>query len=357
MGAHSEVTPEERKRYVAAIQAKHMRVCDVMLEAGVTRNTVAAWIDRYGEDLRRHGFARDFSAPAIPSSDRTAEEILAAKKVKLERVRSHYEAKRLLNVNIHLDGPVAFAFLGDPHLDDDGCDIVAFERDVDLIDQTEGMFAFVVGDWCNTWIGRFMAFYANQITTRSEGWVLAEWAFTKLQRKMIGNIAGNHDAWAGSEDPLAWLSHLKGLSYIHHGARMKLNLPDGSHIMLNLAHDFPGHSQWNPVHGHAKKQWKWDDDLLVCGHKHNTAIGMVPSVRDSRPCWMIRCDSYKVFDDYPGKLGIDETQVAPCVVAVIDPEATTAGRITIFLDPAEAANYLTYKRQLWNQRKTRLKRR
>lgn len=60
---------------------------------------------------------------------------------------------------------------------------------------------------------------------------------------------------------------------------------------------------------------------------------------------MIRCDSYKVYDDYPSKLGIDESFVAPCPVTIINPLTDDpAKRIKVFLDTHEGADYLTWLR-------------
>jgi hypothetical protein len=94
----------------------------------------------------------EFTVPALPEDDISAEEIVAAKKKHFEVLRKHNDAVKLIKVKVNIDGPVGILHFGDPHLDDDGCDIAAIERHSDLTRSTEGLFGANVGDTTNNWM-------------------------------------------------------------------------------------------------------------------------------------------------------------------------------------------------------------
>lgn len=311
-------------------------------QIGVHRSTVDKYIKL--ENIKNKSQDAAFVLSDVESADRTPEEIIEAKIKKFNRVRRHYESKGLQQVKINIDGPIGIAHFGDPHLDDDGCDIEMFERHMRIVRDTEGLFAGNIGDLTNNWVGRLAAKYADQTTTQSEAWSLIEWMMQYMPWLYI--IAGNHDVWSGSHDPVSWIARHLDQPYIPHGVRLNLSFPKGSDCILHIAHNFPGHSQWNTNHGATKKAWKYpEDEILVCGHLHHTGYAVHPHPVSGKLQHLIRCDSYKIYDDYPTKLGIDESFVAPCPITVIDPRTENpAKRIKVFFNTTEGAEYLTWLR-------------
>jgi hypothetical protein len=90
-----------------------------------------------------------------------------------------------------MDGPVALAGFGDPHIDDPGCAWGDLERDVRICRDTPGIMAVNVGDSTNNWVGRLMRLYADQEVTSKQALTLIEWLMTALP--WLVDQTGNHD--------------------------------------------------------------------------------------------------------------------------------------------------------------------
>jgi len=117
-----------------------------------------------------------------------------------------------------------------------------------------------------------------------------------------------------------------------------------------VAHDYTGHSQFNPVHGGMKKAARWADDIFVHGHKHNTGMGIVIDPKTQKICHVIRMDSYKRFDDYPKKLGIDDTFMSPCVLTIINPYAKNArDKVIVSLSMRQGTEIFKDMRRRWKK--------
>lgn len=326
------------------------RCTHVALDTGIPRSTLKTRVKLAGEKSNLYKDAT-FSIAELPDESRSVEEILEMRKTVWKRKKAYDDAHKLVDVAVHLDGPIAIATFGDPHLDDDGTDIELFQKHMDIVASTEGMWAINIGDLTNNWVGRLVAQHANQSTTAAEGWKLAEWVMGYIPWLVL--IGGNHDTWSGDRDPLKFITKNLGNPYVNHGVRLRLNFPNGRKMVINASHDFSGHSMWNPVHGGMRKAQRWADDLYVCGHRHHTGIGAVVSPIDNKLSLVIRADSYKVFDDYPKKLGIDETYLSPCPVVIFNPDAQSErDKMLLCLDPDQAASILTHLRAEYKKKQT-----
>ena len=286
-----------------------------------------------------------FSAAARPSATPDAGELLARRKAEFARVDAAYESRKLVGVRVKLDGPIGIAHFGDPHVDDPGTNIGLLERHIDVVRRTEGMFAANVGDLQNLWVGRLARLYGEQSTSARESWTLTEWLVGSLEWLYL--IAGNHDMWAGSGNPLEWMIRTQPGVIEPHGARLSLRFPNGREVRINARHDFRGHSMWNTVHGAAKAaQMGWRDHILTCGHTHTAGYQPVKCPATGMISHAIRVASYKTHDRYASQLGLPDQNITENVVTVIDPDATHERRlVTVFLDPEEGAEFLTWKRK------------
>ena len=67
----------------------------------------------------------------------------------------------------------------------------------------------------------------------------------------------------------------------------------------------------------------------------------------------VRAGSYKTYDRYAEEKGLPNQTFTVCPVAIIDPEQPddSAQCVTIHFDPAEAADYLTWKRKKWARKR------
>ena len=280
----------------------------------------------------------------LPSILPTAEELLERRKAEFRRVDEAKRARKLIDIAVKIDGPIGIAHFGDPHVDDPGTNIGLLERHVAIVNRTEGLFGANVGDQQNLWIGRLARLYGEQSTSAAESWVLTEWLINSVQWLYL--IAGNHDLWAGSGDPLGFIMRSQPGVYEAHGARLNLRFPNGRACTVNARHDFSGHSMWNTAHGPAKAvQMGWRDNILTCGHKHTAGYNPIICPASGVVSHAIRVASYKTHDRYADEKGLPDQNFSECVVTIIDPAARDERHlVTVFLNAEEGAEFLTWKR-------------
>lgn len=318
---------------------------------GVDRTTFIARLHR----CKAAGLIKDetertekpFEIAELPSDTPSAEELRERIKKGFERKKAAEEARRLVPIKIKIDGPIGITHFGDPHVDDDGCDMARLERDVATVNKTEGMFAANLGDSHNNWVGRLARLYGEQATSAKEAWVLVEWLAQSMDWLYI--IGGNHDLWSGAGDPLKWISKQQGTIYEAWGVRAGLRFRNGREIRVNARHDFTGNSMWNPAHGPMKAiQAGWRDHILTCGHKHTSFIaGPLVDPATRTLSWALRCAGYKKIDRYASELGLpDQSPFASCTT-IIDPQyADDDPRlVTVIPDVEMAADFLTFLRR------------
>ena len=289
---------------------------------------------------------KPFELPRLPSELPTAEALIVRRKNEYERKHAASEARRLVPVKIKINGPIAIAHLGDPHVDNPGTDLGKLERHMQVINATEGMFGANVGDLHDNWVGRLARLYSESSTTAAEAWVLVEWMVRSVQWLYL--LAGNHDCWSGAGDPVKWIASHAGLAYEAHGSRLNLLFPgrkDG--VRVNARHDFPGHSMWNSAHGPAKAvQMGWRDHILTCGHKHTSGYQFLKDPATGLISHALRVAGYKIHDRYAIELGLPDGNITPTSVTIIDPRfADDDPRlITVIHDVETAAEFLTWLR-------------
>lgn len=287
---------------------------------------------------------RSFTVPSLPDSDESAEELVKRRVQRFGQIKDAREARKLIRIPVQMDGPIAILHMGDPHVDDDGCDWPTLKRHIDIANATPGMLAGNVGDLTNNWIGRLARLYAHQETTSRQAWKLAEWFIQSVPWLYL--IGGNHDLWSGDGDPLKWISRQAGVLYEAHGVRMALVLPGGRELRINSRHDFVGSSQWNPAHGPNKAAMLGPSDhIYVAGHRHVFGLNWHKQADGTWSC-ALRVGSYKVYDGYADARGFPDHNL-PAVVTLIRPDADEAGFVEVFKDVEFAADYLTFARKRW----------
>lgn len=305
---------------------------------GLPESTLRSWINRLRKD-------DEFEHPeALPAEGFDIEDLLQIRRERFKRKQAHEEAAKLRKIKVKVDGPFAIHHFGDPHVDDDGTDIITLERHIDIIQKTPAMFAGNIGDTTNNWVGRLARLYANQSTTASDAWMIAEWFVKSVP--WLYMIAGNHDAWSGSGDPLKWIIANPD-AYASSQVRLALECPNGREVRINARHDFAGTSQWNPAHGSMKAaQMGLHDHININGHKHSSGYGVIKDPLSGTVSHCIQVASYKVYDTYAKERGFRDQHISPCAVTVIDPDAKHQSELVhVFWEPEAAAEYLTWLRK------------
>jgi hypothetical protein len=293
----------------------------------------------------------DFEIAELPDEDIATSDLIALRKRHFVTKAKAKEAKRLIPVTVKVDGPIGIAHFGDPHVDDDGTNIVALERHLAVVNHTEGLFAGNVGDYTNNWVGRLARLYGEQGTSARQGWQLAEWLITSVRWLYL--VGGNHDAWSGSGDPLRWIAKQARSLYQPNGVRLDLKLPSGRNVVVNARHDFKGHSQWNAAHGVGKAaQMGWRDHILTCGHLHISGYQVVRDPSSRRITHGLRVASYKTYDRYAEEHGLPDQNIFVCPVTIIRPQFPDDDPrfIQTLFDPESGADYLTWLRKRKSER-------
>lgn len=290
---------------------------------------------------------RGYSIPQLPDEDLPIEEIVEQRKKEFAQKRRHEEATKLIPIDIKVPGPIGILHFGDPHVDDDGTDIEALEAHSDLT-QDEAIFGANVGDTTNAWVGRLARLYGDQNTSRKRAIQLAEWFIGRT--KWLYMVGGNHDGWAGEDDPIKWIAKQSGTLYRPSEARLQLNFINGDPFTINARHDFAGGSMWNPTHGPMKAaQMGIRDDLFTCGHRHKSGYGVLKDPATEKTIHTVQVGSYKLYDRYAKDKGFRDQSLGPACMTVIDPvlPANHPDRCKVFWDPHNGALYLRMLRDYY----------
>lgn len=342
----ARATPDdELRRCLRAIEDADGNLTHAAQALGISRQTLQS---RYRVAQARGLKAKEpFTIAPLPDENLSAEELIERRKIQFAKKHAAEQARKLIPIKINLDGPIGVCHFGDPHVDDDGTDIARLERDVKLVNETEGLFGANVGDLQNNWVGRLARLYAEQSTSASESWILAEWLIRAIPWLYI--IAGNHDMWSGSGDPAKWISAHAGTVYEEWGVRAELQFPNGKKVRINARHDFSGHSMWNPVHGPMKAiQAGWRDHLLTAGHKHTSFYaGPLKDPATGLLSHALRPAGYKIYDRYAKEKGLPDQNAFPSSVTIIDPrfDDDDTRLITVIHDVEYAADVLGFLRK------------
>ena len=291
--------------------------------------------------LEKSQFEKEISEPDYMPID----ELIEHRKKKYSIKVKGKESKKLINIDIKVNGPIGICHFGDPHIDDDGTNIAEVYALCDLINKTEGMFAGNLGDVQNNWIGRLSFLHGQQSVTAKESWRLTEHFVNSVNWLYL--IAGNHDVWSGDGDPLDFIMRDHKGVYEKWGARLNLRFPNGREIRANCRHTFKGNSMWNTAHGIAKAaQMGWKDHILTCGHTHVSGYQVLKDPASGLISHALQVASFKIIDNYADKLGLDDKNIFNAPVTIIDPRYDDDDNrlITTIFNPYEAAEYLTWKR-------------
>jgi hypothetical protein len=339
--AYTKRTPERIAEVRAAVAALGSQTA-AAAQLGIDGSTISEML-KAAEAVPAD---EPFEIADIPDEDIPTPDLLKLRSKQFLKRAEAKEAKRLIPVKVKVDGPIGIAHFGDPHVDDDGTNIVALQRHVEVCKATEGLFAGNVGDYTNNWIGRLARLYGEQGTTAKQAWQLAEWLVTSLRWLYL--VGGNHDAWSGAGDPLKWMARQANSLYQMNGVRLALQFPNGRVIRINARHDFKGHSQWNTAHGPSKAaQMGWRDHILTCGHTHVSGYQVVRDPSSRLISHAIRVGSYKTYDRYAEDMGLPDQNIFVCPVTVIRPEFPDDDprQVQVLFDPESGADYLKWLRK------------
>jgi UDP-2,3-diacylglucosamine pyrophosphatase LpxH len=288
----------------------------------------------------------------LPDKNIPFKERLEMKRKRSMQLIKAKDAERWNEHKFKTNEPIGIVWFGDPHIDDDGCNMDLLIRDLDIVNATDGLLAANIGDSLNAWSGRLKVLYANQHVTEDEALEYFKWFMEYVPWWL--NIYGNHCDWpTPNKAAMRVFAEKASLATADWQAQIKLAFPNGREVKIHAAHDFPGNSQWNSLHGNMKKaKMSQQADIYISGHKHNWAIHQVEDQDTNRVTWAMRARGYKSVDSYAEHLGFGSQQFGASVVSVINPQVDGPSMIHCFADIVEAAGFLKYLRKKYASKRS-----
>lgn len=253
------------------------------------------------------------------------------------------KAVRKRNQSIEFDhGPVCIANLGDQHFGDSGTNYPRAFQEAQLVADTPGMYAFLVGDLVNQFvIGRLRAARDNSRIAITDEWVITKMYIQVLADKLLGAVGGNHDFWH---------SLLTGVDYFHDvmaalapGGLYDSHQVDadvcvgGASVPFRWRHKWRGHSIYSPTHG-IERAARLEGAPFRCGigghiHRGGYARGFNA---DGQQGLAVLVGTYKEEDSYATQEGFGMPN-GVCGVAVV---VTERGELIGYESLEAAAEYM-----------------
>lgn len=100
--------------------------------------------------------------PELPSSELPPDQLIDQACARFTGHKAAREARRWMEIKIKGNQPIGVCFMGDPHIDNNGCNWPLLKRDIAILKDTPGMYAINLGDATDNWIGRLVRLYADQ---------------------------------------------------------------------------------------------------------------------------------------------------------------------------------------------------
>lgn len=278
--------------------------------------------------------------PDFPDDDIGEGEIIDLMCRRYEKRAEHKASKKWFRIEMPDDKPFAILWWGDPHLDNNGTNWPLLRAHAQLA-QHPAVWSVNIGDTLDNWPhgSRLMSLYAQSDQSVATSHKLARWFCKASGIRWLVWLFGNHDAWAGSTST-EWLREMGGKKVVFEdwGAQFVLACPGGAEFKIWAAHNFPGNSQWNSLHGPQKAAaMREEADVYVCGHLHNWAIHKEESSQRGFTYSLLRARGYKYLDDYAEKLGFMPQQNGASIMTVFLP---ATGRHYNFEHPEDGIAFL-----------------
>lgn len=319
---------------------------------GIPRPTLQSRLQ--AEKLKARSADNVLTFPSLPDAREPIGKLIDRRTEHFNRLHANRKAATWQQIVVEDDGPIAIACMGDPHVDDDGCNWPQLRADAETIAGTPGMYGLNIGDQTNNWVGRLARLFGNQETSQTSARQLAEWLLCGTSIKWLAVILGNHDLWnEGAEIIKRMCAVSEAAIPVHEwAAKLELLFPNKTTYRISAAHDFKGRSIYNASHG-LKREAIWHQDgtdLFVAGHIHFGEIQKCELPGGKSP-WLVRVRGYKDHDPHALVEGYHEGNRFRTVVVIIDPHASEDGRATVFTDVQQAAKVLTLMRSVYARSK------
>lgn len=273
--------------------------------------------------------------------DQYIERILELNKMLIKK----YEQDWHIPITIETKKPIAISFTSDWHLDIKSCDLNRLKEDIDLIANTDGIFAVAGGDLLNNAI-KHQSMILESAQSPEDELQLLQYFLEQYKGKLIALCCGNHEDWtkvAAGVDVLRILARENKIAYSENFFLLDLIIGKIKYKCL-VAHRYSrGNSCLMPIHVcqtiHRESPLAADVDIISVGHHHEPAIGTF--IRQGRKIWGCRTGSYQIYSKYARMKGFIPGEPS-CPTFIFDPNKKM---IIGFADLREAISALSGLRQ------------
>lgn len=248
------------------------------------------------------------------------EEARARARQAYERTLAYEARRRRFEVRFQ-EGPVLLVFVGDQHIGSSGTDVERAFREAELVRQTPGAYAVLLGDV----VDNFIVQHLLHLNARTPIMVLEQWELARsylnaFGGKLIAAVSGNHDAWAYL---LAGVDYLRsvlpdGVLYDREEMRLTVHVA-GASYRIWARHRWRGGSIYNPTHAQERAA-RFNDaryDIYAGAHTHVGGMYREFVLHGQRKV-AVQVGTYKIFDEYATQLGLPPHDHSTAVGVVLD---------------------------------------
>ena len=301
--------------------------------------------DRWDKNRRASSVDMSTLRDEGPAEDEVSiEELLERKRDRWRRHDKRYganEKEQVLNVPAGICG---LFIMGDPHLDDNGCNWDKVESHIQTVAATPHCYGIQIGDVTNNWVGSLQRLHGHQSTTIEEGDMLFRWLIESLP--WLGWVLGNHDEW--NQGARLIREMMRGNTTVAAMGRAELKLrlkwPDGQTMGCHFRHAFRGGSQYSKSFAPAKRaQFHPWADLYAMGHIHSWGLTKQEGF-DNVPRDALVVRGYKEHDSYAKSGDFQVQKHGHSCIVILNPKAPPASRVTVCWDIEEGCEVLTWQR-------------
>jgi len=241
---------EETLRKVATLMQHGVSQAEIARIFKRPRTTVQNWVDLVKvRDIKPIAGpeANEIIFPNLPSSELPPEGLIEQACARFTSHQVARDARRWMEIKVKSNKPIGICFMGDPHIDNNGCNWPLLRRDIGILKDTDGMYAVNIGDLTDNWVGRLVRLYADQEMSKKQAWKLAKYLMREAGIKWLCHILGNHDSW--NDGPYLIKAGAAMVPVEDWQSRFQVVFPNDNRVRIHAAHDFPGSSIWNKMHG------------------------------------------------------------------------------------------------------------
>lgn len=235
------------------------------------------------------------------------------------------------------DLPVGYAFVGDPHGDDDGHHVKQFDKDMKALASTEGVYAVNMGDLVNNWPtgGKLSSKYGDQSMSRKDGVEFIRWHLlhTSVPWRLL--LLGNHDEFDPvMQELIREIVRAENIIVHKWDARFVLAFPNGRRCYVKAAHNYKGHSWFHELHGNIRSFMDSPAHIVAAAHHHDwgyyahEAPNLAHLMNPGLPfvAHLLRVRGYKHMDQWALTKDYPDYQEGATALAIVDPLADTGAK-------------------------------